>query len=285
MGVIVLGAVVYVWAQSIRPHVRIEAENTTKGGGEVTKINDTAASGGQAMQYGATGNSGWDPYQTLPPGSTLPSDSTCAARITAAPEIRPQLASRNSTAGHNKGLDGPYKSRISGAFTGSTDEILQWTACKWGINVDMVRAQAAKESYWTFGMGDWTTNASACPPNHQLGVDGRPGECPESYGILQVRYLYHGPPAGLDTWPEVETSTAYNADYTYSVWRECYEGGYDWLNTVERGAEYSAGDAWGCFGVWFSGRWKTEAANTYISDIQSYLSQKIWTQSGFINYR
>lgn len=261
----------------------MEAEDGTNSG-NAADFADVSASAGQAIQF--TGSTSWNPRQTLPPGSVLPDDSTCAARVTAAAEIRPQLASRNATAGHNKGLTGNrFQARISGAYTGSTDEILQWVACKWGVDVDLVRAQAAKESWWTFGMGDWTTNASACPPNHQPGMDGRPGECPESYGILQVRYLYHGPPSGLNTWPEVETSTAYNADYAYNVWRECFEGDLWWLNTVERGEEYRAGDAWGCTGVWFSGRWKTAPANTYIADLQNYYNTKIWTTQPFINFR
>ena len=33
--------------------------------------------------------------------------------------------------------------RVTGNFSGSTDEILQWAACKWGVDEDMVRAQAA----------------------------------------------------------------------------------------------------------------------------------------------
>lgn len=272
-----------VWAQAVRPHIKIEAENSIKSD-KVADVSDASASGGQAIRFGDS-SGGWDPRQTLPPGSNLPSDSTCAARVVDAPEIRPQLASRNSVAGHNKNLGGTYKSRVSGAFTGSTDEILQWVACKWGIDVDLVRAQAAKESWWTFGMGDWSTNPSACPPAHPPGADGRPGECPESYGILQVRWLYHGPPADLNTWPEVETSTAYNADYTYSVWRECFEGDLWWLNTVDRGEEYVAGDAWGCTGVWFSGRWMTQPALDYMADLRDYYDQKIWTTQPFINFR
>ena len=38
--------------------------------------------------------------------------------------------------------------RVTGNFTGTTDEIIQWAACKWGIDEDIVRAQMAKESWW-----------------------------------------------------------------------------------------------------------------------------------------
>jgi hypothetical protein len=277
-------AIGVLWAQVARPHFKFEAESGTNSA-SATNINDSTASAGQAVQFGS-GSSGFDPNQTLAPGSALPSDATCASRVTPAAEIRPQMVTYNAAKGTNKGLSGTYNSRVSGNYSGTTDEILQWIACKWGLNVDMVRAQAAKESWWTMtGLGDWGTDASACPPDHQPGMDGRPGECPQSYGMMQVRYPYHGPPAGLNTWPEVTTSTAYNADYTYAVWRSCFEGELGWLNDVERGEEYRAGDAWGCIGVWFSGRWHTQVANTYISEVQDYRNTKIWTTQPFIDFR
>jgi hypothetical protein len=29
---------------------------------------------------------------------------------------------------------------VTGDYTGTTDEILQWLSCKWGIDIDMIRA-------------------------------------------------------------------------------------------------------------------------------------------------
>jgi autotransporter family porin len=133
--------------------------------------------------------------------------------------------------------------------------------------------------------GDYGTNPSECPPKHSLGVDGKRGQCPESFGILQVRYAYSGPPAGRATWPEVEESTAYNLDFAYAYWRSCYEGDLTWLNTVDRGGEYAAGDAWGCVGTWFSGRWYTQPANEYIDAVRAYATTRVWTTSSFINAR
>ena len=259
----------------------------------ITKTTDSGASGGSYIKFSGTGacpagQTGTPPNctvpvnGTLPPGSTLPSDSTCNGRVVHKAENRPQNASYNATAGHNKGLPAPWLSRVTGAYTGTTDDILQWVACKWGIDPNVPRAEAVIESYWEQSTkGDFGNDASACPPNHGLGKDGQAGQCPQSYGILQVRYPYHGPPAGLDTWPEAETSTAYNADYMYSNWRSCYEGDETWLNTVERGEDYKAGDLWGCVGVWFSGRWKTADANWYIGVVQGYYNSKPWLNSGF----
>jgi len=263
----------------------VEPENGTITAA-ASAVTDSTASGGKSVKFAGNTTSG---NSTLPPGAALPDDATCSARVTAAAEVRPQNATQNATAGHNKGLNdpgGPLKSRVDGAYTGTTDQIIQWVACKWGIDVDIVRAQAAKESYWVQSTkGDWTTDPNSCPPAHPLGADGTPGQCPESYGLLQDRWNYLGPPAGLNTWPEVETSTAYNADLAYSSWRDCFEGHYGWLNTVDRVGTYAAGDAWGCVGVWFSGRWHTSAAEGYISAVQGYYNQKIWTTSSFITYR
>jgi hypothetical protein len=223
---------------------------------------------------------------TLPPGSPLPSDLECAGRVVKTPEIRPANAVFNQSRGRQKNIPEKWLDRVTGDFSGTTEEILQWAACKWGINLDIVRAQAAKESYWNqANLGDYGTNPAECPPAHPLGVDGKPGQCPESFGIVQVRYQHHGPPAQRPTWPEAERSTAYNLDYTYAIWRGCYEGDLSWLNNFDRGKDYGAGDEWGCVGVWFSGRWYTPPANEYISAVRDYAKTRIWTTSSFINAR
>jgi autotransporter family porin len=107
-------------------------------------------------------------------------------------------------------------------------------------------------------------------------VDGRAGQCPESYGILQNRYIYE-----KASWPGIANSTAYNADVAYAIWRSCYEGYEGWLNTVERGQEYAAGDMLGCMGRWFAGRWHTAAADGYSSRVQSYRDTRVWEQANF----
>jgi autotransporter family porin len=212
-------------------------------------------------------------FSTLPVGATLPSDADCAARVRPTAEIRSFNAPYNQTKGSAPNAVNP---RVTGNFTGTTDEILQWAACKWGIDEDIVRAQIAKESWWKHNTGgDLTTNQSACHPELRTAS----GPCPESYGLGQVRYAYH-----QSAMTDAIHSSAYNVDYTYSVWRSCFEGRETWLNQFERGRDYAAGDAWGCVGLWFSGRWYTQAANTYIADVQSYLNQRIWTTPNFMNF-
>ena len=221
-------------------------------------------------------------FVTLPPGSTLPSDAECAARVRRAPEIRPQNAAPNANRVQSKnGLPGGIYGRVTGNFAGTTDEIIQWAACKWGIDEDIVRAQTAKESWWTQGAeGDLTTNPAACPPGHGIGVDGFPGQCPESYGVQQLRYAYWG-----WSFPEAITSTAFNLDASLAARRSCFEGYETWFNDVERGRQYAAGDLWGCVGAWFSGRWYTQPSVTYIAAVQDYLNDRIWETEPFINFR
>jgi hypothetical protein len=226
-----------------------------------------------------TGGSGTFP--TLPPGSALPSDQDCRGRVHAAAENRVVNAVPNRTVGHPTAPEPGFTlaGRVTGNFTGTTDEILQWVACKWGIAEDIVRAQVAKESWWhQDNLGDWTSDGGVCAPGHPIGADGRPGQCPESVGLMQDRTQYMRP------WiNDALASSAYNVDIAYAIWRNCFEGNETWLDTVDRGRPYAAGDAWGCIGRWFSGRWYTQPANEYIASVQDYLNRRVWTTSDFAN--
>ena len=185
-----------------------------------------------------------------------------------------------------RGPDAIY-TRVTGDFTGTTDEIIQWTACKWGIDEDWVRAQIVNESNWQqTATGDFTTDSNACAPGFPIGTyppqyngdSEHRNECPESIGLGQVRWLYHQSAFADDN---AVKSSAYNLDYTYAVWRECFEGRFGWLNDVEGRGDYAAGDAKGCLGVWFSGRWYTDAAQQYIARFDSTLGNRTWDQQGF----
>ena len=229
-------------------------------------------------------------FATLAPGAALPSGAQCAAWVRARPIAENKGANRaaNQTAGHHVGtgffpaaddaranrLIGP---RIDGQFAGTTHEILRWAACKWGFDEDVVAAQAAVESWWQQGnLGDWGTDAAACPPGHGPGADGRPGQCPQSFGILQDRYPYE-----QTAWPGIGSSTAMNADTSIGILRACFEGYERWLNDVERVGTYGPGDVWGCLGRQFSGRWHTQPSNDYAAKVQGYLSQRIWETRNF----
>jgi hypothetical protein len=229
-------------------------------------------------------------FRTLPPGAKLPTGAECARWVRKTPLRENKAANKryNHTIGQHVGAhffaagDSPQANRllaprINGDFTGTTKEILRWASCKWGISQYVVFAQAAVESWWQQDtLGDWGTDAAACPPGHKLGADGRPGQCPQSYGILQNRYPYE--PA---SWPGIGKSTAMNADTAYAIWRSCYDGYEVWLNNVPHGRPYHKGDMWGCVGRWFAGRWHTAPAQQYIAKVKQYLREKIWLTKDF----
>ena len=213
-------------------------------------------------------------FETLPVGATLPSGSVCAALVRSVPEVRPENAGPNNLRGNasnaNNRTDWSEFDRVDGNFAGTTDEIIQWAACKWGIDEDIARAQVVKESFW---------------------YQSANGDNGESWGLGQVRDTAHQ--SAFEYSVNARTSSAYNLDYTYASWRACYEGVYTWLNTVERGATYGAGDAWGCTGVWFSGRWYTDAAIRYIEGgdtggygdigVRQHFQARTWETASFIN--
>jgi autotransporter family porin len=227
----------------------------------------------------------------MPPGSPLPSEAACAARVHRSSwEPRPDNTAANNrvpTAAQLAGL-GPWGSAIgldpradglrkqmTGDFTGTTDEILQWVACKWGFNPNIVRAEAVIESYWHQSQkGDWTTDKSYCPPGTWNGSG-----CYQSYGLLQLKWYYF-----QDSWPMSRDDTAFNAEYVYAMLRACYEGWTTYLSQVTPlpgYKPYAAGDLWGCVGRWYSGVWYSSAAVTYINKVKSVLSQKTWLTAGF----
>lgn len=230
-------------------------------------------------------------FTTLPPGTKLPSEADCASRVRRASwEPRPdnftanhsvpsknqisKLASWDSSIGLDSKADS-FRKPITGNFTGTTDEILQWVACKWGIDEDIVRAEAVTESYWHQSqVGDWTTNRSLCPPNIWDGTG-----CYQSYGILQIKYIYNS-----TTWPMNRDDTAFNAEYTYGLLRVCYEGWTTYLydeTPLSGYPRYQAGDLWGCIGTWYSGNWYDQRAINYINSVKTELANKVWLQPGF----
>lgn len=215
-------------------------------------------------------------FRTLPPGSRLPSAADCAAAVKrSAWEPRPQNAAANQTKGRSGAkIDGAdasfnarYASRVDGDFVGTTDEIIQWGACKWGFDEDLTRARAKQESNWQQSqLGDKTDNRAAC------ATIGQAAPCWQSYGLLQVKGTVHE-----ETYPLAKDSTAYNVDYSLAWLRACYEGAFGhWL---ENG--YAAGDEWGCVGAWFSGNWYDSGARHYIEGVRQHLAKREWKQSDF----
>jgi len=217
-------------------------------------------------------------FKTLPPGSALPTDAACAARVHRSPwEPRPD----NDPQNHAK-PDGPvhlakstafdstwndkYETRITGDFTGTTDEIIQWAACKWGIADNMVRAQAVVESHWHMSeQGDKEPRSDGhCPP----GNDSDP--CATSYGILQIKWYFH-PSANpvANSYPMSKTMTAFSLDYALAEERGCYDG-HSFVGTK------TTGNLLGCMGLWYAGEWLNTGAQDYIGSVQHAVDTKPW---------
>ena len=207
---------------------------------------------------------------TLRVGASLPSGTSCETKVAKSVwEPRPKNKKQNTTVGvEGVSVDGAsdvwnkrYAGRIDGNFKGTTDEIIQWGACKWGFDVDGVRAVAVQESWW------------------RMSTVGDSGE---SHGIMQVRNTYH-----KAAFPSAKESTAYNVDYALAWRRACFDGDFSWLR--EKNSTYKAGDEWGCIGAWFSGRWYDgdvskywSGANWYIQEVKNHKSQKTWLKKDFM---
>ncbi len=144
--------------------------------------------------------------------------------------------------------DMPYAARVTGRFTGTTDEILQWAAYKWHLSAELLRAVATVESWW-----------------HMSTV----GDNGDSFGLMQMRRPYHC------CLPIMRDDTAFNVDYYAGIIRAFYDGRQGWLKTVERGRDYRAGDLWGSVGVWASGRWH-KGDEQYVADVKRRLSERTW---------
>lgn len=238
-----------------------------------------------------TGGSSPYNFPLLAPGAALPSEAFCAAHIQRSSwEPRPANTTANHTVptsaqlaglapwGAAIGLDpraDQLRQQMTGNFTGTTDEILQWVACKWGVPVDVVRAEAVIESNWRQSQqGDQTGDQSVCPPGIWNG-----SSCYQSYGILQIKYQYN-----VSAWPMSRDDTAFSAEYTYGMIRTCYEGWTTYLRdmTPQPGyPSYHAGDLWGCLGRWYSGGWYDQGAIDYIANVKAVYDQKPWLASGF----
>jgi hypothetical protein len=146
------------------------------------------------------------------------------------------------------------RDEVTGRYRGTTDEIIQWAAHKWGFDPDLFRAVAYVESRWRMSA---------------VGDGGL------SFGLFQMKRTYHC------CVPLSSRYTAFNADYYGGILRSYFDGRERWLNDEERGERYTAGDLWGSVGAWYAGRWRTAAANGYIRDVQRVVRNEPWRDGDF----
>jgi hypothetical protein len=233
-------------------------------------------------------------FKTLRAGATLPDEASCTPRVRrSAWEPRPA----NTTANHRVPVSAelaavaPWDSahsydnralalqaRVTGAFTGTTDEILQWVACKWGFDEDLVRAEAVESSGWTQGFrSDWTSTRADCPPDADTRQGASATECAKTYGILQITWQFY-----KSAWPLFRDSTPFHVDYAFGLRRVCFEGlDASQASRAPAGIPYAADDEWGCMGAYFSGLWYDDGANAYVARVKGQLAGRAWTRADF----
>jgi hypothetical protein len=156
-----------------------------------------------------------------------------------------------------------YLSKVTGHFTGTTDEILEWAARKWSLDEDWFKAQAYHES---------------------SGKESEVGDNGESFGILQDKDSPHTPldHSGWGGYPGTHLSTALCADF--------YNGQTVGQIAAQNGGRQAGWDyvMWGAVGSWFSGNWYDTDAQTYISNpndpsnpgVKQNLANRDWEQLG-----
>jgi hypothetical protein len=224
-------------------------------------------------------------------GSVPLSDADAAVRVSDASETRPANADENAYRPTATELDtfrngqndiygrtalmyNRLTAYVTGGYSGTTDQILQWVAQKWGIPEDILRAVAASESWWNMSqLGDLktVTNPTLYPAYSRVGTTN---DVYQSLGIMQVKWTPEGLHQGTD--PLRWKSTAFNADYWGSVIRYYYDGLCNWCGTG-----YTAGQDWNSIGAWYNpSPWST-GSQTYQTNVKNRVAARPWAQAGF----
>jgi len=168
--------------------------------------------------------------------------------------------------------------RVDGNYSGTTDMIIRWAACKWGMDENVLRAEAYLESNWgAYRVGDLQTNPYLCSAGMWLGWQPA-GYCWDSFGISQIKLM------SFNAWPMAWTSTAFNLDLRGAYFRACMNGDIGYYNFTPPSAGYpyySTNDdlhtlEWGCVGAWFSGQWYDSAALNYIQYMENFVAEAPW---------
>jgi len=229
-----------------------------------------------------------------PVGSAPLSDADAASRITRVAENRPGNVAANAYKpsatevqaflNNERNADGRLPAeynrlyaKVTGGFTGTTDEILQWGAQKWGIPEDWVRAQAVHESWWrheTKGDRQVVRDVLRYPAHSRIDGD----EVFQSLGLMQIRWDHpDGNRAGTGTEALRWKSTAFNVDFALATVRYYYDGLCSWCSTG-----YASGQQWESLAGWYSpAPWKNSGQLSYITNVKRHLTERTWAKAGF----
>jgi hypothetical protein len=226
------------------------------------------------------------------------SDAQAAADVTPLPENRPANTPENDDMPGTAALQAfygtrnnngqtvvqanPYDAFVTGHYTGTTDEIIQWAAWKWGIPADWLRAEYVQESRWNMSqLGD---EATVTPAEYQEypAAARVPGtdEVYQSMGISQIKWTPDGS-VGAGTEPLRWQSTAFNVDYQAAQIRFYYDNP-DGLRSAWGDSSYSPGNAWDSLGGWYSPYpWLNAGQLAYVAEVQAHLAARTWALPGF----
>ncbi len=186
----------------------------------------------------------------------------------------------------------PYMQQVTGSYATrdpSTDMIIRWSACKWGLDENSMRAEAVVESGWhqIDDFGD--VSSSECIAGGGVNLTGLPGaspsssQCWRSWGLFQIMVV----DPNYNAWDSAWKATPFNADYRAAFQRACMDGKIAGYMQGQGSSEYAAytnpANAantdymfWGCMGEWYSGDWYDSGAQSYISQVQQALSTQAW---------
>jgi hypothetical protein len=207
-------------------------------------------------------------FSTLPPHAVLPSGSECASQVLSQPSTEgiaqntpfnqtvptaAELAAFHQQPLWNDEAPAADFANVDGNFTGTTDQIIRWASCKWGLDEDAMRGEAWSETFWIQDTpADRTTDPALCQTPAWNGWDG--SQCWQSYGIFQTKVLDY------NIWPETRDSTAFNADFRSAYVRACMNGDIAYLGSRPPDPGYPTYNSgttdqlfWGCMGQWASG--------------------------------
>lgn len=232
------------------------------------------------------------PDAWAPPGRPPLSDRAAARLVIHQPELHPENVKANNYVPTNAELNAFYHARTAdgqsiltdvpeyryvtgrpGLRNPSTDDLIQWAAHKWGIPVDLYRAQIYFESGDIQSLQYDQANVSAraywqYPRQARI----KPYEVYQSVGVSQIKWEpFHklNPGANPLRWK----STAWALDYSAATIRYYYDGLCSWC-----GRGYHKGEGWQSIGAYNAPTpWLNNAKRTwYLQQVQSALSTRSW---------
>ena len=240
------------------------------------------------------------------------SDAQAAALVTREPETRPfnsrpysiggrrypaandyipttselrQFRSARTSSGQPVLQFNPYFRHVDGRDRlrdPSTDDLIQWSAHKWGIPENWLRAEYVQESYWNeFALGDEHTVPQSWYDLYPLQARVPHGlDVYRSLGITQVQWAPDGS-LGPGSDPLRWESTAFNLDYQAAMVRFYYDnpGG---ARSAWGDATYAPCQPWRSIGGWFRPYpWGNADQASYIRNVRRDLADRKWSSASF----